>query len=1284
MGSLNGKKVCVTGRLAETRDEVQERLEGLGATIHKSVGKTTDLLVAGSRAGSKLAKAEKKGIPVLGQDELDSLLSGKSLAEVLGDAAPKSTSKKAAPKKEAKAAPKKEAKAAPAGKPHAGQTFVLTGELDIERSDAKRRLVALGARVTGSVSGKTTALLCGDEPGQSKIAKAEKKTIPVVDKAGVERLLNGEPLDALSGPAPAKAETSSERTPLPAIPERADGPYTMNHPGTDQVQYEGQFEGGRMVGTWKEYHPNGQLHWQVGWVDGKRQGPIEAWHENGEKHYTGEYLDDQQHGKWDYWYDDGAYFQTYFFEKGLKTGDYVCDERDGSPRARGQFEEGKLHGPWEWRNQKNHELVRRGYDRGAFTGMSEAWYYGGQLAYRKEYRGGGLCGVFEAYDEDGKPKMIGEYASDRSGLIRMETYDADGHKTVEEGTEKKLAEKLLASESRLEKLAARLKKAKDEFKKDDVLEKAAGDYSLKYPLLLHLFRNDIYDLGADWQLWRHLAENTHLLTGDDVAKLLKTAKPKKDIHCPHIPGWPGSLDEMVMRVYPKDPEPIEAVLPELKGKLATGVKFCLARFGKEVTLGDQAKGLADKTVNDYGVGDRILWPNEEGTEVDRIDLYEGPGRNEPSEHFGRLLELLTDSDRFEEAVMDAVMKRCAKEHSSDIDIARLGSTLRRASVDQLVTIFDNATLGDQTIDATRKLFFEVRDDDAETVTEIALAMKERGMRRWPPVACAILKRSEAGLSIPDELLDVLPLDGVSVSMSWVDQAIRDALGTDQKAHYDLQAVADAVVFEGHDAPGCPRHVMLVEALRTLQPAQLKKKLEARLEEQYGKQNAAPYLFLLDDEDFWKSAIEVIAESGGGGHNVAFGLGLLPLKALPLIEAGRKKAEKKHQDSYDRAMLLCVTRALERGETLTDDQLERIRFDLGGKYDWNYVMPILRKAITVLPREQGEKVLLKGLTSANVTTFAHAFRFVGAHPSEKVLATAMHGLLDREMKLKSESNLDVQAGLQSLPTMYMNERRAYVKWLLVNDGGKKLKNAFKNAIGDYQAFDALEREIAEGGKEVAKELDKVDKVVVLAERARKASKGGTQVIYALRNLEEAPAKATLNRTGGKPPGIDAEAWPTHDDEPMEHLFTLDLETMPELKNPKTDNRSVSFFCYSPDHNEAWTPGNDQTALLKAASEQVGQDHEPPEEAEVRPQGHFEAVRIEVPSDVWFTTDGVLGELRGAIYQLGARVLGEPLWLQGDEGGGAGFVMQFDESFVGVNLGDMGIMYVFSDGGFWQCH
>ena len=48
-------------------------------------------------------------------------------------------------------------------------------------------------------------------------------------------------------------------------------------------------------------------------------------------------------------------------------------------------------------------------------------------------------------------------------------------------------------------------------------------------------------------------------------------------------------------------------------------------------------------------------------------------------------------------------------------------------------------------------------------------------------------------------------------------------------------------------------------------------------------------------------------------------------------------------------------------------------------------------------------------------------------------------------------------------------------------------------------------------------------------------------------------------------------------------------------------------------------------------------------------------------------------------------GGPLWLQeGDEGVDPGFVMQFDEGLCSINLGDMGVMYVFDSGITWQCH
>mgnify|MGYP000429672366 FL=1 len=68
-----------------------------------------------------------------------------------------------------------------------GQTYVLTGRLEaMERSAAKRALETLGAKVTGSVSAKTTGLIAGAEPG-SKYQKAESLNVPIL---GEEALLD--------------------------------------------------------------------------------------------------------------------------------------------------------------------------------------------------------------------------------------------------------------------------------------------------------------------------------------------------------------------------------------------------------------------------------------------------------------------------------------------------------------------------------------------------------------------------------------------------------------------------------------------------------------------------------------------------------------------------------------------------------------------------------------------------------------------------------------------------------------------------------------------------------------------------------------------------------------------------------------------------------------------------------------------------------------------------------------------------------------------------------------
>ena len=70
-----GKTVVLTGKLVElTRNEAKEYLEKYGAKVTGSVTSKTDLVIAGEKAGSKLAKAEQLGIRVINEEEFANMV----------------------------------------------------------------------------------------------------------------------------------------------------------------------------------------------------------------------------------------------------------------------------------------------------------------------------------------------------------------------------------------------------------------------------------------------------------------------------------------------------------------------------------------------------------------------------------------------------------------------------------------------------------------------------------------------------------------------------------------------------------------------------------------------------------------------------------------------------------------------------------------------------------------------------------------------------------------------------------------------------------------------------------------------------------------------------------------------------------------------------------------------------------------------------------------------------------------------------------------------------------
>jgi len=76
--------------------------------------------------------------------------------------------------------------------PLTGRTYVITGTLENwTREQAQVELEAQGAKVTNSVSKKTTGLIVGEEPGASKLTKAQQNGVELLDEAALAALLAG-------------------------------------------------------------------------------------------------------------------------------------------------------------------------------------------------------------------------------------------------------------------------------------------------------------------------------------------------------------------------------------------------------------------------------------------------------------------------------------------------------------------------------------------------------------------------------------------------------------------------------------------------------------------------------------------------------------------------------------------------------------------------------------------------------------------------------------------------------------------------------------------------------------------------------------------------------------------------------------------------------------------------------------------------------------------------------------------------------------------------------------
>jgi hypothetical protein len=406
--------------------------------------------------------------------------------------------------------------------------------------------------------------------------------------------------------------------------------------------------------------------------------------------------------------------------------------------------------------------------------------------------------------------------------------------------------------------------------------------------------------------------------------------------------------------------------------------------------------------------------------------------------------------------------------------------------------------------------------------------------------------------------------------------------------------------------------------------------------------------------------QMFARIGEGEYGVDAGLlGFCSPAIVPLIvQAQARSRNPKIAGTWGEAILYVLARASAAGQDWDPEldreiQLDQIRFSYGG----SKVDPVLAM-LDKLPLGRWIRVVEANVERCSEEPW-RLVRVLRAEVPAQLLDMVFGALMTRRQAIASGS---------------LGER--------LRKFGPEIVAPLLRAIGDAPAENTfvkeLERALAHEVFAAVKEgLGKAIETPEQELRRLAASVPGPTVrVYRLARGEGEPGAGTVARIGGTPRGVTEV--PQDRGEPMQHIITLDLAELPELAGRHPGVRSVSLYLPDPESGSRHEHGK----LVWTREEELGR-------AEGSTAG-ARSVRVEafdVPRVIFEGRDleGAAKRVRGIVYTSHGYVGGGPLWLQeGTLGVDPSFVFQFDEGLCSINLGDMGVMYVYEGDVTWQCH
>lgn len=996
---------------------------------------------------------------------------------------------------------------------------------------------------------------------------------------------------------------------------------------TEVVESEGPWRDGQKAGVWTYYHPNGQKRAE-GTEDGSvSRGEWRYWDEQGHLTAVGHFEDNQRHGEWRWFHSDGALREEACYEQGALHGPRRCYFNDGSLAREERYERGLLEGPMR------------------------AFKPDGAVAAEGSYQAGLLEGEYKALDDKGKVKTY-KFAR---GVIQL-------------------------TEKRRQSLAKQMRSKSSSYAKLKVVEKACPVWQARHRLLWDLVAKGDYDAGSDPELWYELAQNLFGVTAAEVVALLRSIQELPEGHG-YLPGWPAALDRIVCTVYQREPEALDAALESFSAPVQHGLKLVLRRFGKlgrdAFDPAEMARQLAKTHIEHYGLGTLtsngsfILWPERAGLEEHPVGAHSD---RPPERVFDELIELFTTREHWRKACLEVALAR-----DYDTSPWKAAEAWRAASTpDELFHLI--RTLGSPKIQLYRVLDTLRPDDDPATWLPVAdrlAAADFSGRITADRLMCAaMLKLHRQGKPVDEELLRHFQFDGFEYGYG-------SGYGE---------------MFEGEE---------VVRAVLALFPKPTARRLiEQTLTQEYPNDHALPFLDEHLDDEMW-ALVQAYVEKQLERNDLVLSQWLLMGRGfgrmegmetalLERLETSAEATEGQVRDLFRWCglhVLAGMARRGQRWDSRWDGFLDFHLVSHKDDYDYvHYVQPTLREALAGLPPERAESVWRASLRP-DARFAARPFGAIDVVFSPAVAEEAARFLAAHHAAFKMPYHNTVGDGLRGL-----GERaRLLVEALARHEGlSGTVVGWLKGALNADQVDAWIAAAQPAGGSAPLTEEAPHEKLARLSQAYFEAygASRARETIYLLTRQDEAPAG--LSKVGGLPVGVTRKSWPKRRGKtPMTHLWTLDLAELPKLRARLGDGsaRLLQLFVEDPDDNEAYSPYNEQTRVVLVGEEAL-EAGEPEgdwvDELEAQEARGVAIHEVEVPSgafSVGYDDEGdeavALRDIRSAIYRTSCRALGEPLWLQGEEEGG-GFLLQFDEGFADVNLGDCGVMYVFDDTAFWQCH